>query len=460
MLTYHNRYIPYRNVICFLVESMGIFLSVIVAHIILVESSIPLNDIIIRGLIIAFFAQFCMYILDLYDLNVSFSILEILFSVIFTTGFVFVIIGVFSFVNPNLGIAGEIYYLTVLILFIFLLIWRYLLEIYIENYPAKRNILILGGGEIAVEIAKLIEGSRRTGFNLIGFVNREKIGIVSNPLLITDSWDFDEITRIVIERKVNEIVVAPADRRKNIPVRELLELKIRGIRVLEWPEFYEKMTGKIPVKNLPPSYFVFNEGFHVNIGRNILTRFLSFIFSTVAIAFCIPLILSVAVFIKIGSRGPVFFLQNRVGKNGKIFKLIKFRTMIKDAEFDTGPVWTKDEDPRVTKIGRLLRRFRIDEIPQFINVLKGEMDLVGPRPERPEFVEILEKEIPYYSLRHSIKPGVTGWAQVKFSYGSTIDESREKLEYDLFYLKNRSFKLDSYILLRTIKIMILGRGSK
>ncbi len=215
MLTYHNRYIPYRNVICFVVESMGIFLSVLVAHIILAESSIPLPDIIVRGLIIAFFAQFCMYILDLYDLNVSVSILEILFSVIFTTGFVFVIIGVFSFVNPNLGIGGEIYYLTVLILFIFLLIWRYLLEIYIEKYPVKRNILILGGGDMAVEIGKLIEGSKRIGFNLIGFVNRERIGIVSNPLTITDSWDFDEITRLVKERKINEIVVAPADRRKN-----------------------------------------------------------------------------------------------------------------------------------------------------------------------------------------------------------------------------------------------------
>ncbi len=220
------------------------------------------------------------------------------------------------------------------------------------------------------------------------------------------------------------------------------------------------MTGKIPVKNLPPSYFVFNEGFHVNIGKNILIRVFSFVFSVAAIVLSIPLTLTVAVLIKIDSKGPVFFLQDRVGKNGKTFKLIKFRTMIKDAEFDTGPVWTKDEDPRITKIGRLLRRFRIDEIPQFINVLKGEMDVVGPRPERPEFVEILEKEIPYYSLRHSIKPGVTGWAQVKFSYGSTIDESRQKLEYDLFYLKNRSFKLDSYILLKTIKIMILGRGSK
>ena len=180
---------------------------------------------------------------------------------------------------------------------------------------------------MAVEIGKLIEGSRRIGFKLIGFVNRERIGIVSNPLTITDSWDFDEITKLVKERKINEIVVAPADRRKNIPVRELLELKIKGIRVLEWPEFYEKMTGKIPVKNLPPSYFVFNEGFHVNIGKNIIRRVFSFLFSFVAIVFCIPLILSVAIFIKTDSKGPVFFLQDRVGKNGKIFKLIKFRTM-------------------------------------------------------------------------------------------------------------------------------------
>jgi sugar transferase (PEP-CTERM system associated) len=443
---------------------MGIFLSVIIAHIILsgnlIGSSIELTDIVFRGLIIAFFAQFCMYILDLYDLNISFSILEILFSVVFTTGFVFVIIGVFSFVNPNLGIAGEIYYLTVLILFVFLLIWRYLLEIYIENYPVKRNVLILGSGDIAIEIAELIENSRRLGFSLIGFVNRERVGIASNPLATTDSWDFDEVKNVVKERKVNEIVVAPAERRKNIPVRELLELKIKGVRVLEWPDFYEKLTGKIPVSNLPPSYFVFNEGFDISMGKNILIRIFSLVFSLIALIGSIPLLLTVALLIKMDSKGSVFFLQDRVGKNGNIFKLIKFRTMVKDAECDTGPVWTQDDDPRITKIGKLLRKFRIDEIPQFINVLKGEMDVVGPRPERPQFVTILEKEIPYYSLRHSIKPGVTGWAQVKFSYGATIDESRKKLEYDLFYLKNKSFKLDSYILLKTVKITVLGRGSK
>jgi lipopolysaccharide/colanic/teichoic acid biosynthesis glycosyltransferase len=164
--------------------------------------------------------------------------------------------------------------------------------------------------------------------------------------------------------------------------------------------------------------------------------------------------------IKWDSRGPVLYLQKRVGEKGKIFHLIKFRTMIENAEGDGGAVWASDGDPRITRIGRYLRQFRIDELPQFLNVLKGDMNLVGPRPERPEFVRILEEEIPYYSIRHSIKPGITGWAQVKGSYSGTIDESREKLEYDLFYLKNKSFKFDMLIIFKTIKTLMLARGAR
>jgi lipopolysaccharide/colanic/teichoic acid biosynthesis glycosyltransferase len=171
------------------------------------------------------------------------------------------------------------------------------------------------------------------------------------------------------------------------------------------------------------------------------------------------MLLLVTICIKIDSRGPIFYTQERVGENGDIFNVIKFRTMVENAEKTTGAVWARENDPRITRVGRILRRYRIDEMPQFINVFKGEMSVIGPRPERPEFVDILEKELPYYSIRYALKPGVTGWAQVHYSYSGTVEESMEKLEYDLFYIKNRSFKLDIFIILKTIKIVILGRGA-
>ncbi len=448
--------------VCFFIEGAGIVLSVLISSLIISKEGVPFAfglDILYRGVLIAFFAQFCMFVLDLYDLKISLSVLEILFSVTFTTGFVFLLIGLFSSFFPTMGISGEVYYLTGLFIFLFLFIWRFFLEIYIVKYSASLNILVIGYGDNATNIANLISEYKRSGLNLTGFVFRKDLFSAGKVPEDFPRWNFEEIKKVVEEHAVREIVVAPDDRRKNIPIKNLLDLKVQGVEIQEWPEFYEKVTGKIPMQNLPPSYFVFNKGFNVSLMTKILSRITNFVGSLIALALSLPVIIVVAIAIKLDSKGPIFYTQQRVGENGNIFSVIKFRTMVEDAEKATGAVWARENDPRITKIGKLLRRFRIDELPQFFNVFKGEMSVIGPRPERPEFVEILENELPYYSIRYTIKPGVTGWAQVNYSYSGTVEESLEKLEYDLFYLKNRSFKLDLFIILKTIKIVLLGKGS-
>lgn len=452
------------NFLCVVVESVGIFFSVFLAYYLLSSkfehNAIPLHDILYRGFVITLFAQFCMYMLDLYDMNVAFTAPEIFFSVTFTTGLFYVAIGVFIVTIRDFYIERNIFFLAGCLVFVFLICWRLIFHTYINAQPYATNVLILGSGDKAAEIAQLVERSRRLGFNLVGIHKEHGIPEsqdVENP---SGNDSLHGIRSLVENGSIHQIIVAQEDKRGNLPVKELLNFKISGINIIEWPEFVENLAGKIPVKSLPPSFFVFNGGFSVSYVSKKISEFFSFVFSLMALIILLPLFIVVFMLIKIDSEGPVLYLQKRVGEKGKIFNLIKFRTMIKDAEYNSGAVWARDGDPRITRIGRYLRKFRIDELPQFLNVVKGDMNVVGPRPERPEFVEILDNTIPYYSIRHAVKPGITGWAQVKASYGGSIEESRDKLEYDLFYLKNKSFKLDLFIIFKTVKTLILGRGAR
>lgn len=470
MIIYNNRYVPMANFVCFAVESVGIFLSVFLAYVLLSSkfdhSVISLMDIVYRGIAITAFAQFCLYMLDLYDLNIPFTIPELFFSVTFTTGLFYLAIGVFILTIRDFYIERNIFYLAGVLLFFFLMAWRMTFHTYLNNHTPAINVLILGSGEKACDMAQLVDGAKRFGFNLVGIVGKgtahdprksDNPGHAEKP---TENRLLDDLKEFISRKNVHKIIVAQEDKRGHLPIKELLDYKINGIDVIEWPEFVENLAGKIPVKSLPPSFFVFNGGFNVTYLSKKLSEIFSITFSFFSVVLMIPLFLVVSLLIKWDSRGPVLYLQRRVGEKGKIFRLIKFRTMIENAEGESGAVWASDADPRITRIGRVLRRFRIDELPQFLNVLKGDMNLVGPRPERPEFVRILEEEIPYYSIRHSIKPGITGWAQVKGSYSGTIEESREKLEYDLFYLKNKTFKFDLFIIFKTVKTLMLARGAR
>lgn len=261
-------------------------------------------------------------------------------------------------------------------------------------------------------------------------------------------------------KTVHRVIVAMQDRRDTMPMQELLNLRLhRAVDIEEATSWLERISGKIEVEGLYPSWIIFAKGFRSSDIFRTLRLLVNFAAAVIGLLFAAPLVPFIALAIGLDSRGPVFYRQKRVGHRGKIFHCYKFRSMRPDAESDIGPTWAGDDDPRITKVGKFLRLSRLDEIPQLWCVLKGDMAFVGPRPERPEFVEWLTEEIPYYGLRHLVRPGITGWAQVRYKYGNTVYDAKEKLQYDLYYIKNASIGLDMLIMFQTIKIVLLGRGA-
>ncbi len=257
---------------------------------------------------------------------------------------------------------------------------------------------------------------------------------------------------------IKKIIVALKQRRGAFPVDELLQCRVDGIDIMEGTSFYEMLTGKLIVKEINPAWLIFSGGFEKSLMRRVLKRGEDLILSFVLLILFMPVIIITAIIIKIDSKGPVFFSQDRVGMNKKEYSVHKFRSMITDAEKHSGPVWAQDNDDRITRVGRVIRKCRIDEFPQLWNILKGEMSFVGPRPEREHFVKQLEEIIPYYRERFTVKPGLTGWAQVSYGYGASVDDAVEKLNYDLFYIKNMTILMDLMIILRTVKTVLFGKG--
>lgn len=464
MITLENRFFPLRSAACFVIEGGIILFSVIASFYILQHSRelevIDIHDAVVRGMVVAFFCQTCMYMLDLYDLKCSQSWGELFFSLLFSVGFVFIGIGLISYAIPEFGVGGRMYYLTILFVSIFLLLWRLAFDFYLSRIAPREKIVIVGTGEDARIVADEIVARERLGFHLTGFIGPADPGVAKVEGIGKILGNYDEMERLVLDHGVRKVVVAIGERRGRYPVREMLNMRVGGCRIAEWPEFFEKLSGRIPIANLAPSYFIFNEGFRKSRVVLFVRRVFSALFSAAALVIVLPVFIIVVAAIKADSPGPVFYAQERVGQNGKIFRIYKFRSMKKDAEQDGAPRWATRNDPRITRVGRIIRQLRIDELPQLFNVIRGDLDLVGPRPERPKFVGKLQMMIPYYSLRHTVKPGLTGWAQVMFTYCGTIEESKEKLQYDLFYIKNMSLKLDLLILFRTLKIVILGRGAR
>jgi sugar transferase (PEP-CTERM system associated) len=319
--------------------------------------------------------------------------------------------------------------------------------------------MIVGAGPLAGNIAKEIVERMDTGFKLIGFIadDPERVGEkLVNPSIIGDP---SQILDIATKENVDRIVVALEERRGKFPDAQLLECKMRGMAVEEGIRFYEHLTGRLQVESLHPSSLIYSEGFRKSKLTMWTKRASEFALSLIGLILLSPVILVLSLLIKIDSRGPVFYKQERVGERGKIFKLIKFRSMVQNAEAN-GPVWAEQNDKRITRVGRWMRKWRLDEIPQMFNVLKGDMSFVGPRPERPFFVEKLRKQIPFYDQRFSVRPGVTGWAQIKYPYGATNKDALEKLKYDLYYIKNLSLLYDLIIIFETIKVVLFGKGAR
>ena len=464
MIILENRFFSLRSAVCFLVEGGIIIFSVVASFVIFHGRStaiVSMGDVVARGLVITFFCQTCMYLLDLYDLKLSQTWGEMFFALTIAVGFVCVGIGLLSYAIPKFGVAGNMYYLSILIASVLLLVWRFLFEIYITRIAPQETILIVGTGEVARLVGQEVKKRQRLGFRLVGFIgapaqtNNDSVGEVGKVL-----GDPTQMDSIVKKYDIRKVVVAITERRGEYPVKEMLALRVGGQQVVEWPVFFEKLSGRIPIDSLAPSFFIFNEGFRKSRILLAIRRVVSAIVAALTLVILLPVFLVIAILIMLDSPGPVIYSQTRVGQNGKPIRIYKFRSMRNDAELDGGAIWAVRDDPRVTNVGRSIRKTRIDELPQLFNVFKGELDFVGPRPERPEFVEKLQRLIPYYSLRHTVKPGITGWAQVMFDYSGTFEESKEKLQYDLFYIKNMSVKLDLLILFHTMKIVILGRGSR
>jgi sugar transferase (PEP-CTERM system associated) len=319
------------------------------------------------------------------------------------------------------------------------------------------RVLVLGTGHVGQLIAKLEPTSARP-FRIIGYLDDDLAAADMVPdghVLLGKIQDLDVLAE---ETRPDIVVIAQIDRRGCFPSRALLDCRLRGIRVEDWPTFYEKATGRILVTAVRPSWLIFSDGFVKTPRTEIIKRLFDITVSLAALILSLPVMVLAAIAIKLESPGPILYRQARLGQNGCVFILNKFRSMRHEAEKETGPVWTQQRDPRITRVGALLRRTRLDEVPQLFNVLVGHMSFIGPRPERPEFVEELQKKIPYYMERLAVKPGITGWAQVNYRYGASVEDAVEKLQYDLYYIKNLSLFLDLLILLNTVQVVLFARG--
>ena len=351
--------------------------------------------------------------------------------------------------------------IALLLGYLFVALWGLLSQSFVDADLFKRRVVLLGAGERAAEfVHRMRRKTDQRGFKLLGCVPIGSDPVsVSEPLrLRPDEALCDWLSRLGVE----EVVVGPDDRRGTLPVDELLECKKRGVAVTELAEFVEREAGKIKMEPTNPSWLVFSDGFNISPMSRMTKRAFDLFIALLVLLVTWPFMLLTALAIRLesGRGAPILYRQKRVGENGKVFRLIKFRSMGIDAESDGVARWATKDDERVTRVGRFIRKARLDELPQLWNVLRGDMSFVGPRPERPEFVDEFNIRIGYYALRHCVKPGLTGWAQLRYSYGSSMQDAEEKLKFDLFYVKNHNFVFDLAILVQTVEVVLFGRGAR
>jgi sugar transferase (PEP-CTERM system associated) len=457
------RYLAFRRFGAVLIEHLLLVCCVLDA--IHIRFSLPgrsfthYREFVLRAIVFAAVFQLFLHFRDVYDFRRTFSFAQFFVRLAQALALASGTLSVVYYLYPGLMVGRGVFAIALALISAFLIVWHTLLRLYFGTRTPRSNILILGTGRLAKELVSEILQHPDVGIGVCGFVDDDPALLgasIVNPRVI---GTYQDLTRLVREQKVDRVVVELQDRRGRLPIDDLLQLKTQGVAVEDATSLYERITGKIAIENLKPSWMIFNAGFEVSKGAMRQKRFFSLVFSTVLIILFLPVILPIMLLIKLDSRGPVFFRQERVGQDGKIFTVWKFRSMRADAEKETGPVWSRPGDARVTRVGKFLRRTRLDELPQLYNVLVGDMSLVGPRPERPHFVRELASMIPFYHLRHAVKPGVTGWAQINFEYGSSMRDAVEKLQYDLFYIKHLSWLLDSVIIFQTIKTVLVRRGS-
>ena len=374
-------------------------------------------------------------------------------------GIAFLFQGLVSYMNPNLRVPIRVMLVGSLIAVIAIFSWRLFFSAYILRVVALDRLLLVGGSPLLEDIGRHIEEFPEKGLSLVGYIDdRHEPGTVLAGGKVLGK--IADLRPIIAATHPDRIIVGMTERRSRMPVAELLDLRFAGHIIEEAAATYEKICGRVCLKELRPSQLIYSGELGPRRANLLYQTVTNLVLAAAGLVIASPIMLLTALAVRLTSAGPVFYRQVRVGMDGVNFTLYKFRSMRQDAEAATGAVWASKDDPRVTPVGRIIRKLRIDELPQLINVLKAEMCVVGPRPERPEFVQALSEKIPYYRQRHCVRPGITGWAQVNYKYGDTLEDTMRKLEYDLYYIKNMSLSLDSYIIFLTVKAMLLSRGSQ
>ena len=415
-----------------------------------------------KTLVLAAVTQTCLYFADLYDLRRVSESRELFIRLLQALGAASFALAVLYFWLPAMIIGRGVFVIAAVLIIGLVGGWRIAYGWLGTRIAPRERLLLVGTSASALALAReLFERRQELRVTIVGFIDPDpaKVGqALLNPGII---GTIEDIPSIVRARGVDRVVVSLVDARGKLPMDKLLEMKLeRGVSFDHLATVYESYTGKIAVEHLRPSWLIFSEGFRKTRQFRVAKRAMDVSLAALGLLFLAPLMLIAALLVKLTSPGPVFYHQRRVGLQGRLFNVHKFRTMRDGAEAQTGAVWAQANDARVTAVGRLLRRTRFDEVPQLWNILAGEMSLVGPRPERPEFVDTLTESIPYYGFRHSVRPGLTGWAQVRYTYGASVEDALEKLQYDLFYIKHCTITFDLLILFSTIKTVTLSRGAQ
>ena len=453
-----------RTILLLLVEAMLLFSGLIVAVYVRLgavgaEDALLVHYGFYKAALATTFCLASFYLFDLYDFVVMHDRAELVLRLLQALGLAWIALALLFYAVPQVMIGRGVSLVSLPLALFMMVGWRLAIHWVLGHPELGERILIVGSGPFAVEVARETLGRPDAGFRVIGFVDNdpELVGkSLINPKVIGLT---SELGKLVKRENIDRIVVAMGDRRGQFPTHELLKLSLSGdVTIEESASFYERLTGRVLLDMIRPSWLIFSSRGRParlnEVSRIIIHRGVALLGAILSL----PIVMATAVLIKIDSRGPVLYRQERVGKNGRPFMVMKFRSMRLDAE-KNGPVWASNGDDRMTRVGRIIRKIRVDEIPQFWNILRGDMNFVGPRPERPHFVSQLAEEIPYYEQRHLIAPGLTGWAQIKYPYGASIEDAKQKLQYDLYYIKNQNLTLDATIIFETIKTILFGKGT-
>ena len=455
-----NKYYPLRNIIFFFGEGWLMFLSILLSGFVgagqdLFIADLPTNCM--QAVAVTCVFHLSLYFFDLYDLQHDNSLADTLGKMMQAFGAGCMVLGLLYYALPPIVISAKVFWIGYLVLCLAVCVWRSVYYFVLRKKLFRQDVVIVGTGQFACEIAEEIEGRHDSVYKIAAFVGSSEPAY--NPNSVEVFSKIEDVEELLQEKGIERIIIALDERRGVLPIHILLKHKLRGILIEYGLSFYERITGKILVKRADPSSFIFSPRLGLSRWQYMIQRARDVSFALVIFLLTLPIMLLTALAVKLESAGPVLYIQERVGLYGRVFKLVKFRSMYCDAE-KNGAVWAAQDDERITRCGSFIRKTRIDELPQLWNVLRGEMSLVGPRPERPVFVEQLVETLPFYSLRHDVKPGLTGWAQISYPYGASVEDALKKLEYDLYYVKNVSMSLDLLVIFHTIKIVLFQKGSR